>query len=581
MRKMKNLLPALLLWALPLRGLGAQTAGIALWKQPLDGQVIGLPSVQAGSVAVVCEGGNLSVYSRQGNALWTYNAGGKLSPFVTRSREGTIYICRTNGQLIAVNRIGRELWRRALASPLSGPVLIGWDGRLFAPTRSALSCYTIGGALLWHKAFASPIAVNPREDKRGGVIMALENAEVLRIDPFGRTGTTRLAEVPALLLSAAGSDGPEGGAEIPVLVFYKNGAAEIIGSGAAYPPLPKLASPPVGGASRNGNAAVTLGDGQVILIRAASAEILWAEKSGVTPVETGGRGKEAAMLYDERGIYMLSKAGAAGFNEDGERLWFLRVVGAASLPIFSDEGVLYSGGSDWNLYAYRLEDRILLSRTSLYGPAPEGSYGLGFPFPPRRDYANRFSRAELRNRFSAIDKALQDGDVGEREKEFTAYLMEAASSVRNNTRLSLTKPPVQAEQRIEAAGLLSRLGSKELIPFLADLFSHDPEPLVQAAAARAIGRIGVDPDGLALGAFSRAVIPSNRMKNEQLLLAVAASAGALCRFSGPPVSGAGAAVLIALAGQDKPARVRAQALQEISSLSGPAPPLPPGPLRGF
>ena len=175
----------------------------------------------------------------------------------------------------------------------------------------------------------------------------------------------------------------------------------------------------------------------------------------------------------------------------------------------------------------------------------------------------------LRNRFNAIDQALRDGDVGEREKGFTAYLMEAASSVRNNTRRSLTKPPVQVEQRIEAVELLSRLGSKELIPFLVDLFSHDPEPLVKAAAARAIGRVGVDPEGLALGAFSRAVMVSGQAMNEQLLIAVAVSVGALCRFSGPPVSGAGAALLIALAGPDKPARARNQALQEIASLSTP------------
>ncbi|MDR2494012.1 MAG: PQQ-binding-like beta-propeller repeat protein [Spirochaetaceae bacterium] len=573
MKKNTRRLCALFLYVLPLGALSPQTAGKALWKQPLDGQVIGLPSVQAGSVVVVCEGGALKAFSRQGNFLWNYNAGGKLSPFVTRSPEGTSYICRTGGHLIAVNRIGRELWRRELSGPLSGPVLVGWDGRLFVPTRSALSCYTIGGGLLWHRELESPIAVSPREDKRGGFIAALENGELLRVDPFGRIAVTPLAEAPLLLLSMARAEDPARGAEIPVLALYKNGDAEIIGAGAAWPPLPALPSYPIGAASRNGNAAITLGDGRVLLLRPEKSEVLWSEQSALTPVETGERGKEAAMLYDERGIYMLSKSGAAGFSEEGERLWYIQVVGAASLPVLSDEGMLYSGGSDWNLYAYRLEDRIRLSRQTLYGPLPEGSYGLGFPFPPRRDYANRFSGAELRNRFSRIAEALRDGEVGEREKEFTRYLMEVSSSVRNNTRFSPARPPVQVRERIEAVALLSRLGSKELVPFLADLFSHDPDPLVKAAAAAAIGRIGVDPEGAALAAFSRAVIPSSQ-RNEQLLLAVARAVGSLCRFSGPPVSGAGAAVLIALASPDKPVTVRNQALQEIASLSRPPPPPP-------
>jgi outer membrane protein assembly factor BamB len=130
----------------------------------------------------------------------------------------------------------------------------------------------------------------------------------------------------------------------------------------------------------------------------------------------------------------------------------------------------------------------------------------------------------------------------------------------------MVKPPVQFRQRIEAAWLLSRLGSKEIIPFLADLFFYEPDPLVKAAVAEAIGRIGVDPDGLALGAFSLAVLPPDPIKDERVLIAVAAAVGSLCRFSGPPLIGMGANLLITLAAADKPLRVRNRALEEIQSL---------------
>ena len=143
---------ALLLGAFLLSGLSAQTgetgpgapliqdhppAGTKppgtdpLWRQALGGAVIGIPVTQAESVVVVCDGGNLKAYSRQGRLLWDYFARGRLSPFITRSREGTSYICRTNGTLIAVNRSGRELWQIP-GSPLTAPVLVGWTaGSLF------------------------------------------------------------------------------------------------------------------------------------------------------------------------------------------------------------------------------------------------------------------------------------------------------------------------------------------------------------------------------------------------------------------------------------------------------------------
>jgi outer membrane protein assembly factor BamB len=113
-----------------------------IWRQALGGAVIGLPSVQAGSVTVVCDGGNLRTYSAQGTFLWDFFAQGRLSPFVSRSPEGTSYICRTNGILMAVNRSGRELWRINLGEPITAAILIGWDGRIFVPCSARIRCFT-------------------------------------------------------------------------------------------------------------------------------------------------------------------------------------------------------------------------------------------------------------------------------------------------------------------------------------------------------------------------------------------------------------------------------------------------------
>ena len=90
----------------------------------------------------------------------------------------------------------------------------------------------------------------------------------------------------------------------------------------------------------------------------------------------------------------------------------------------------------------------------------------------------------------------------------------------------------------------------------------------RAAAAVAIGRIGVDPEGLALRAFENAVHAPNAMKDETVLTAVASATGALCRFSGPPLSDAGVRLLTILSADDKPPITRRQAQREIRSLRG-------------
>jgi outer membrane protein assembly factor BamB len=513
------------------------------WRQALGGAVIGLPAVQAESVVVVLDGGGLKCYSREGRLLWEYYARGRLCPFVTRSREGTSYICGTDGTLIALNRSGRELWRRTLDAPLAAPVISGWDGRIFVTTALDLSCYTASGYRLWSRSLDHPPALPPVPDSAGGLALVLEGGELLIAGPFGKIRSHPLAEVPALITAA----------DQGILVFRKNGAGELIGEEGRPPeslsPLPGV---PLAAVSRGNRTALTLADGRVLLLSHTGGRVLWTGESHIdAPEETG-------MLYDERGIYVLSRSGASGFAEDGRRLWLLRLRGAAVPPSFSDDGILYSGGGDWILYAYRLEERNRPQRRTLYGPAPAGGYGMGNPPPyPWPDEALRFNETVLRAQLAAIAAAVSGGQVGEREGAFTACLMEIAAE--GGGRLPL-------RERVEAARLLGYMGSRETIPYLAELFKQDPEPVIKAAAAEAIGRAGIDPGGLALRVFAGIIFRPDQ--DERVLVSVARACGALCRFSGPPLSGTGVRILSSLAAGDRPPVVRREARRELLSLRG-------------
>jgi outer membrane protein assembly factor BamB len=274
------------------------------------------------------------------------------------------------------------------------------------------------------------------------------------------------------------------------------------------------------------------------------------------------------MIYDERGIYVLSKSGAAGFTGEGKRLWLLRIEGAAGTPAFGDDGILYAGGENWVLYAYRMEERVRARQQTLYGFVPEGSYGTGNPPPsPWAEYHFRFEDPVLKAELDRISRAIREGQVGGEEKNFAAYLMEVADSPGVNPGPgALLTPPVRIGYRVEAVRLLGYIGSRETIPFLAERYYRDRDSLVKAAAAESIGRIGVDPQGIALRAFTALIFPPVPYGDEQVLAATASAAAALCRFSGPPLSDRGIRLLVALAGEDRPRMVRERARRELASL---------------
>jgi len=539
------------------QGVNIETNTAWLWRQAVGGAVTGRPTVQAQSVVVVQDGGTVKAYSASGRPLWSFFSRGRLSPYVTRSREGTAYICRTNGIFIALSRIGKELWRTNIGGALSGPVVVGWDGRVFVPAARKLLCYTASGNLLWVKGLEDAVSAGPWLDQDGGILLALENGDVMRVDHYGAAMVRRLPSAPRLLLSA----GPS------VLALHRSGDVQLVDLSlpdAVTVNAPRLPSPPLAAASREGSAAVALADGQVVLLSGADGKALWFADTHIRIQQERGAAiqtNEAAVVYDDRGIYVLSASGAAGFSVDGKRLWFTTLKNASGIPAFDDNGVMYSGGSDWILYAWKLEDRAAKKKRTLYGPAPEGFYGTGI-YPPAA-FTGYYDDALVKSKLDSIRREIIAGRVGEDEREWLVYLMNVAGSGRQGI-FSYNRPRAQITHRILALQLLSRIGSSETIPWLVRFFRNEDEPLVKAAAARAIGGIGVDPEGIAIQEFLSAVITSTP-SDEQILVSVAAATGALCRFSGPPLFDVGARILVLLT-NNQPQSVQQQARRELERL---------------
>lgn len=536
----------------------------AKWRQALGGKVLSTPAAQAESVVMVTDDGMLRCYSYSGRLLWQFDAQGKLTPFVSRSREGTSYICKTDGTLMAINRSGRLLWTRKLSSPLAASPLVGWDSRIFIPQEQAVLCFSAAGDQRWTLKLDAPLALPPVPDSKGGMLVALKTGTVLNISAIGDIQDIAVKEAPAVLVDVPESVGIGPG----IIVYYRNGSGEIIPFSGPSKPLPILSGLPIAAGRHGSQLAILLESGTVVSISLETMQILW---QGTGPAKSnsenmafpfsGKTNTRPSILFDERGIYALRLSGAAGFTADGRRLWSIAIQGAASSPSFSDEGILYSGGNDWILYAYKLEDRVRLVARSLYGPAPDGTY----QFEKRADPQIVsdpffFEETNLVRILSQIESMLDKGTVGPEEPASLLMLMHISS---NPFRL---QPLVQANYRVWAIQLLARLGSRETIPFFTNLARNEQDSLIVSEIAAAIGHIGVDPEGLALAVFERIMHSGQYRQDERVLTALAQSIGDLCRFSGPPLSSAGIPFLIKLSEADKPPVVRQNAQRALQRL---------------
>jgi outer membrane protein assembly factor BamB len=531
-----------------------------------------MPSLQAESVVVACEKGSVKSFSVSGTELWTFEGGGGLASFVTRSREGTSYVCSRQGIFSAINRVGRELWRFDLGKPVSFPARVGWDGRVFIPAGQEVFCRTSAGFALWRKDLGDPLAGAPVLDHAGGIAAVLENRDFLRIDPFGAVERLKLDRLPAIIVPF------KEGEQNCFIVFYPDGEAEKIKFRPEAPKgeqlsrfrFPGLPGEPVAAADYGPDLAVTLRDGRVTLLAGSGGQNRWIRDSHETAGEKGGanlRRDESFMVFDQRGIFSISAGGATAFAPDGRRRWLLRIPQGTTVPVLSDEGLLYACGADRRLYAYKVERLGRDIPRSLYGPEPEGTYGLGNP--PSPHWANSsavYEEDAIKNLGRQIEEAARNGRVGENETEYISTLMFLSGGILNTPGQSWVRAQVKVPQRVECIRLLGRMGSRETIPFLVNLFYRDPDPAIKAACCEAIGRIGVDPTGETFRAYQILLAPDNAALDPSVLMAATASIAALCRFSGPPLARDGIRLLRAFGHTDFPPRVRRQAQAELDAL---------------
>jgi outer membrane protein assembly factor BamB len=326
--------------------------------------------------------------------------------------------------------------------------------------------------------------------------------------------------------------------------------------------LPRLSGKPLGIVHRGSLAVVAQEDGSVFCIDIENENILW---KGEGPAVQGA---QVRLIFDDRGVYVLTSTGAAGFSADGRRLWLVGLQGAAVVCSFSDEGILYSGGKDWVLYAYQVEQRVLGQNTAVFGTTGGHRYGLATAGPSFwADDPFGFESPLFDQRLDTIAGDIEKGQIGTQERSYTAYLLEIlGSSIGPGNVHSPTHPTVLPSYRFRAAELLGKMASREVVPTLIRFFNDESDPLVRSALAIALGRVGGDREGGALKVLFNALIPPHSIRDERLLMGILQATSDLCGFSGPPFSEVGIGVLMNLSADDRPSRVRSTAKRELLAL---------------
>jgi len=542
-----------------LTGLGAQQrvdiskaviSAAPLWETRIGDTIKATPHLQAGSVVLVGENGSVRSFFMSGTPLWNFDAKGTAVPYIARSYEAATYVCNTEGVTMAINRVGRELWRLRLDRPLTHSPVVGWDGRVFIPVDSIMSCRTASGHALWTIDLGSRIAFSPVLDKTGSAAAVLQNNDFIKVNQFGIVDRLRLTRQPVLIAPLK-----EGTLQSYILQ-YQNGEMEKItfnetareGNRLFKSNFRTLPAPPVATASLNAQFVVTLRDGRTLCMD-AGGNTLWTRDSHEAAAEKGSGNiamGQAAMMFDERGVYTITLRGVSAFTAEGRRRFVHKLsVECSGVPAISDEGLLYACGKDNILRVYKIDakPRTVITHR-FYGPEPEGNYGMGKPPPsPWTGQSNRYHDAEQDSTYEEISAVIRSGQLGKNEPVYVAYMMEMIGFFIGSPQVSPVRPSVKPAQRIRLISLLAHVGSRETIPFLWNIFDKDPEPAVRRACADAIGIIGVDPTGRSFYSYHYLLTPNNPNIDPQLVLAATSSIARLCRFSGPPLAPEGINVL--------------------------------------
>jgi outer membrane protein assembly factor BamB len=519
------------------------------------GVLVEPPLIAGGLVYLVSEDRSVTALDEGGRILYKSDfrltAKARLAP----GRGGALLVADAD-RLIRLNRFGRQSFSLRFPGMAElRPPAEGWDGRLFLAGGAELACVSVSGALKWRASLPAAVVSGPLLLSDGRAVLGLADGSLRSYGPFS---DERLLSPPAKspVLSLAEAEG--------TLAFLRT-------DGTLY-------------ALDDQGAALAIAQGVKAFCR-VEEKPLWAvlyKSGGIEALDsTGARAwkADAPASYDSilsmpGRVYLLGKSGLAALNASGAPLKDMRIANNAVPPRVSEGGIVYAGGLDWILYAYRFDAERLRD----YGPAEGaagsasaagkagGSYGVAdFDRETLELMTGIDEEAAQASLLFDVEKSLESATIGAGEPDSVAVCAAIALSRADAlTGRAAKNRGLYPLQRERACALLGRLGSTECREALARVIAQDDEDAVRAAAARALGSIGWDGDGYSLDTLERYCGRGYAPGSERLLEAACAAIGEIALFEGP--SDRGASILLRILEYPCPPFIRAAALKALRSL---------------
>ncbi|HSV56711.1 MAG TPA: HEAT repeat domain-containing protein, partial [Magnetospirillaceae bacterium] len=255
---------------------------------------------------------------------------------------------------------------------------------------------------------------------------------------------------------------------------------------------------------------------------------------------------------------------------DGQVYRNLYLSHAPRMPAASVSGLVFSAGEDWILYAYRFETNL--------GEPPAPAIGfMDLESAGRRADEEALWNPDFRSEegvlreLRRIEKSILSYSIGTDEPDVLALcsaIVLGWGAHAPGPLPSGPRPP-GVRPRALACDILGLLGSPRAVPILIEAYLRDPYPFVRAAAARALGAIGLDVAGEAMRAF-RAAAELEYFLDERGAFATIEGVEGIYRAMGNLSDPDGVRAVMRIAGRPFGSAVRSSAQAALRRLFEPA-----------
>ncbi len=458
-----------------------------------------------------------------------------------------------------ITATGNLAWRLPLGdwlgtSPVPGLVAFGPDGRYLLGNGRSLLCLAPSGRELWRYSLpGTPSSCPAILDASGNFLIGLSDGRLLVLSPYGEKKALYPGHASAV--SALGRFGAD------IVVGHEDGSLALLGASGSVlfqatmrtAPRSFAASPPAG---RTPGTLVAIDGKGNLAVFDGGGRSLWEASTGIT---------EASLLLSTTRIVVTGLGRAASYSISGTLLRSAGISHAIAPALITPTGLLFSAGEDWVLAAYRYEaslnaieeerppacpsDPRALRELELFDPSVTGEDG---------------QLALVRDIEKSLDSAtIGGGEAGDRAilEAIAAGSLSTAGQAAAGRKFRLFARP-----RVEACRVLGEIGSPASLGALSDIAVRGGDPAVRASALEAIGRIGVDPDGLADSAL--ALGGGGARLEDEVAWALVDAIEAQTLGSGASPSIAAVRSLMALSGPPYPHAVSARAGAVLGRLVG-------------